>query len=392
MSDVPDEKTLRKRVTKASWRAKAGVRTRGLRTSAMLAAVRHNMTLDTNDAIQNSHGQEKLRHIYDCVREHAADAEHYITQRTRALSWLNGSLVEATWASIHEGDVQLVGLLPDDQLLGRMPSAISMIQTCLPSDDPRRAALEKWWDSRCDASNTAAPPRRFWRRTDHEAIPPRTLTDEHRELISAALRAAYQVVDNDHSSVRSFRNILLGAVLTIGVLLVGLGLIGAARPGVIPLCVTPTATTAQTGSTSPARVICPTGERDATATGQGRGDVLVVELLGLVGAALAGVVALSGSQQVEIPYSLTVAQALLKATAGATTAVLGVMFFSAGILPNVGAMPSQASILTYAALFGYGQQLFTRVIDQRADAVLQAASPTAPAPTNAAVGAVTKRT
>lgn len=133
-----------------------------------------------------------------------------------------------------------------------------------------------------------------------------TVTDEHRELIRTALRAAYQVIDDDHSNVRSFRNILLGAVLTIGVLLVGLGIIGAVRPGVLPLCVPSSATPIQAGSTSATQVICPTGKRVSPDTEQGRGDVLVVELLGLVGAALAGVVALSGSQQVEIPYSLTV--------------------------------------------------------------------------------------
>jgi hypothetical protein len=69
----------------------------------------------------------------------------------------------------------------------------------------------------------------------------------------------------------------------------------------------------------------------------------------------------------------------LKATAGAATAVIGVMFFSAGIVPGLGQLPSQAVILTYAVLFGYAQQLFTRVIDQKAKAVLQAASPTSPA-------------
>ena len=71
---------------------------------------------------------------------------------------------------------------------------------------------------------------------------------------------------------------------------------------------------------------------------------------------------------------------LLKATAGSTTAVIGVVFLGAGIVPNVGQLPGQAAILAYAIVFGYAQQLVTGIVDKRADAVLPAASPATPAP------------
>jgi hypothetical protein len=204
--------------------------------------------------------------------------------------------------------------------------------------------------------------------------------EQDRELIATALRAAYLYGDTEHARVRSFRNVLLGAALAISVLLLGLGLVGLTWPSAVSLCVIkPASTAASSAVATPALLVCPTGERLQATNGPSGGDVFLVELVGLVGAALAGVRAISGSRQTETYYSLTVAQAMLKAAAGATTAVIGVVFLSAGILPNVGTLQSQAAILTYAVVFGYAQQLLTGIIDQRADAVLQAASSTTPA-------------
>lgn len=161
MSDFPDGDLLRTWAMKATWRAKASVRAEGLRASAKLSVVRNGVILGTDGNIEDAKAMEILRPVYDSVCERAADAAHYIRQRTGPLTWLNGSLVEATWANIHEGDTQLVGLLPDDQLIGRMPSTIRMIQTCLSSDDPRRTSLEKWWASHGDAPAPAVTTHRF---------------------------------------------------------------------------------------------------------------------------------------------------------------------------------------------------------------------------------------
>jgi hypothetical protein len=120
-------------------------------------------------------------------------------------------------------------------------------------------------------------------------------------------------------------------------------------------------------------VVCPTQQSALLQTGQesgpaapdvddvvkrtaGPAGLLVVELIGLTAAAVATATALRGIRGSSEPYGLPVALATLKLPMGAVTAFLGLL--------------TSAQILAWALVFGYAQQLFTRLVDQQARSVL----------------------
>jgi hypothetical protein len=100
-------------------------------------------------------------------------------------------------------------------------------------------------------------------------------------------------------------------------------------------------------------------------------DLGLIELIGLVSAALASAFALRGIKGTSTPYSLPVALAGLKLATGALTAFLGLMLMRGNFVPGLSALDSSAQILSWAIVFGYAQQLFTRLVDQQAQSVLE---------------------
>jgi hypothetical protein len=55
-------------------------------------------------------------------------------------------------------------------------------------------------------------------------------------------------------------------------------------------------------------------------------------------------------------------------------AVLGQHFLRAGAVPGFTALDTQSEILVYAVVFGAAQDLFTRLVDTRANDLAQAAA------------------
>ena len=50
--------------------------------------------------------------------------------------------------------------------------------------------------------------------------------------------------------------------------------------------------------------------------------------------------------------------------------MLGLLLMRGQFIPGLTALDSSAQILAWALVFGYGQQLFTRLVDQQAHTVL----------------------
>jgi hypothetical protein len=96
--------------------------------------------------------------------------------------------------------------------------------------------------------------------------------------------------------------------------------------------------------------------------------------IGGVGAALAVARNLAGLKPTGVRYSLSVGQGPIKIAFGAITAMLGIIILSTQT--NVGFLASQEGLLTAAVVFGYSQQLFTKLIDQQATDLQKAASST----------------
>jgi hypothetical protein len=100
------------------------------------------------------------------------------------------------------------------------------------------------------------------------------------------------------------------------------------------------------------------------------GDLALIEFVGVIAALVASVVALRNMRGTSTPYSLPVALAMLKIPLGALTAVLGLLLMSGGFVPGLSALDSSAQVLAWALIFGFSQQLLTRLVDQRAHSLL----------------------
>ena len=100
-------------------------------------------------------------------------------------------------------------------------------------------------------------------------------------------------------------------------------------------------------------------------------DMALIEIIGLIAAVVASIVALRNVRGTSTPYSLSVALALVKIPLGALTAVLGLVLMSGGFVPGLSALDTSAQILAWALVFGFSQQLLTRLVDQRAESLLQ---------------------
>jgi hypothetical protein len=303
----------------------------------------------------------------ETAREAAVD--HGLSWRQRLSSSLRGASVERTWGQIDAAGEALLRVAPSAFVIGHIPRIRRRVERALRVDDPRRAGLE-------------AVAARYADAKDGE------LSESEREVLVTALHAANCEARRKQSQVRSFRNLLLlcGLVLTIAA--VGFGLLGYARADLALLCFQPTGQ-----AVCPTRVIA-TGHTPKPVTGQpasaqssaaaaaqdrktrtaaSKVDVLLVELIGLIAAALAAAAALRRMHGTPTPYGVPFAVAVLKLPTGALTAALGLVLMRAEFVPGLSALDSPAQIIGWAVVFGYAQQLFTRFVDQRAQTVLDTA-------------------
>ena len=127
-------------------------------------------------------------------------------------------------------------------------------------------------------------------------------------------------------------------------------------PAELPLCF---------GGPEQASLACPAG----AASSQGS-DVLLILGLGSLGGVLAAAVAIRKLQAPAMPYDVPLALAVLKLPTGALTALAGLLLVGGGFVPGLSDLDSQQQILAYALLFGYAQQVATRLVDQHARTLL----------------------
>ena len=259
-----------------------------------------------------------------------------------------GASLERTLGRLDAAETDLLRLAPNDYAHALLPSLSAHVNRFLAKDDPRRIRLD-------------AIIAKF----GEEPLSP---TD--RGVAIAAYHAANSQRRRELLRLRTFRNVLVVVTFILLLIAVGLGILGWTRPSLLPVCFTPSDNTV---------VVCPTaaqhvGNRevdDAIAATVSHWDLALVELVGLVSAALAGAFALRGVRGTSTPYSLPVALAGLKLATGALTAFLGLMLMRGAFVPGLSALDSSAQILSWAIVFGYAQQLFTRLVDQQAQSVLQ---------------------
>ena len=99
-------------------------------------------------------------------------------------------------------------------------------------------------------------------------------------------------------------------------------------------------------------------------------DLLLVEAVGATAAMVAAAASIRRIRGSSEPYGVPVALAALKLPTGALTAVLGLLLMRGEFIPGLSALDSSAQIISWAIVFGYAQQLFTRFVDEQGDNVL----------------------
>jgi hypothetical protein len=276
----------------------------------------------------------------------------------RMANWWRGTLVEAAYRNMHTARAQMIDLMDANELRAEIPMVVARANATLHRDDPRRITVEE---------------------LEAEAV------EGLRPRMRRVVGDSYEQLDLEHAQLRSFRNILLIAALFIAVITAGTIVFVSLHPSLMPLCfdrevatgVEPLATTV-TGKN------CPTSSGDAA--GPGGSDILVVAALGALGGALAATLSIRNLRGTSTPYDVPVALAFLKVPLGALTAILALVAIQGDFVPGLSILDSQGQILAYALVFGFAQQAFSRLLDQRAQNLLEGlpgGASTEPAPPGA---------
>ncbi|NSC22258.1 hypothetical protein FM076_14095 [Streptomyces albus subsp. chlorinus] len=251
----------------------------------------------------------------------------------------------------------LLRLSGPEEITAMMPGVLASVREALHVEDPRRVAVERI------------------------ARSPADITDAERESILDAVSVARQVRIQKTLRVRSFVTIVrwvAGGLATAAVLV---AVFGWFFDDTVPLCFSPD----RASGAAEYHVVCPTGSEpeakakniDASlAATTAPADYVVIEFVGLVAAGIAAAATIRRIGGTAEPYNVPFSLALLKLPLGALTAVLGLLLMRGGFVPGLTALDSSAQIISWAIIFGYAQQIFTRLVDTQAQNVLSAAANT----------------
>jgi hypothetical protein len=251
-------------------------------------------------------------------------------------NWWRGTLVETAYLNLHSARAQIVNLYDEFELQAEVPPAIARAQATLHRDDPRRTGA---------AQVLKADP-----------FDP----DLARPVLRRLISDSYEKSDLEHAQLRSFRNIVAIAAFLMLALVVATVLVIARYPNWLPLCFT--------GSGTPPSQVCPTS---TGSTGPRGADIIMVAILGALGGTLTSAVSIRNLKGTSTPYDVPVALGFLKVPLGAFTAILAIVAIRGGFVPGLTDLDSQEQILAYALVFGFAQQALSRLLDQRAQALLE---------------------
>lgn len=292
-----------------------------------------------------------------------------------------GSLRERAMSNLDAAEAHLLNIAPAEYLLGQMPSLLQHVRCHLVPDDPRRQELE-YIAGLIGLSDPRRPGNQTAIRVQNGNK--QTIVAENRVQIVAAMRAASSAALREQVRVRSFRDVLVATTVVMSLLAIALAIIGWRNPSLLPLCFAPE----EAGSTI---VVCPTQQsapfstlRSGPSTSGSSSedidnaiertaqpwDITIIELIGLTAAAIASAAAIRKIRGSSERFGVPLALAALKLPTGALTALLGLLLMRGQFVPGLSALDTSAQILAWALVFGYAQQLFTRLVDQQGQTVL----------------------
>lgn len=263
-----------------------------------------------------------------------------------------GRHLETAYPYLHAAQAMMIDLYDETETTAAVPAALATVCEYLDPDDPRRISVS-------ELSRTPTPAAR-------------------RAALRVALDAGLAASDLNHRQQRTFRNgLAIGGVLLSLLLLVFLVIV-VRNPSFVPLCFESTApvagarvvpeagdATGQVQASVQAEITrsCPSGASyDQRASGW---DVILVAVLGLIGAALSATVALRTIPARASSFGVAFVLAAVKLPSGGISAVTGILAIKAGFVPGLSALDSQTQILAYSVILGYAQQLATGFLDRR---------------------------
>jgi hypothetical protein len=361
-----------------AWRE--GTLTRAAELEALAAWVRGKQP-DSADTILDG---AIHRHL-DAARDAATVKKLNPHRRWRIFR--NGPLMERASSNLDAAEAHILNIAPPSYVLGQLPCLLRHVRCHLAATDPGRLEFERIARSvgvgstspESAAADSAASPSAA--SASAEAI----ITRERGKIVTT-VRAASSAALREHIQLRSFRNVVVATAVVMTLIALGVALTGFFGRTLIPLCFAPV----ESGT---AVVVCPAAQSDRFAPSQDgaagqpaaapvrdidevvgetatRMDLLVVELVGLTAAAIAAAAAIRRIKGSSERYGLPVALAALKLPTGALTAFLGLLLMRGQFVPGLSALDTSAQILAWALVFGYAQQLFTRLVDQQGQSVL----------------------
>ncbi|MEU0740858.1 hypothetical protein [Streptomyces sp. NPDC006134] len=258
-------------------------------------------------------------------------ARQALSDRHRLKKRVVGVYADAALANVHEAEVGILRLLPAGELGWQGSRILTHARLHLAPDD------------QCLVNLQAALERNG-----------NLLTPDLRDLAVSTLHAANQAEEAERARVRSFGQIVAASVVMMTVIAAALTVWGFLVTGVAEkFCFNP-----------PEGKVCPIGD-----SAQG-GDLLLVQFIGALAAALAGAVSLRKIQGTSGPYHIAVLLLVLRLPVGALSAALGLLLLSGEFLPGLSNLDTEAQIVAWAAGFGILQETVTRAVDRQGQLVL----------------------
>ncbi|MFB6438073.1 hypothetical protein ACFCVY_15050 [Streptomyces sp. NPDC056411] len=326
------------------WELREGIRSRARELRALLL-----------DRISRHEADSRIKNLVQEALDELGKAEDALNHRAHS-RYKQASHLAVGQIHVDTAHNLLLRLSGPSEVIPMMPGLLAIVQAHLASSDPRRVGVE---------------------RIDHWVRQKGTLTEEDLELILDAVGVARQASIRETLRVRSFVNIVgwVTGFLAAGAVL--LAVLAGVSDDTLPLCFTPGNGVGNAGYS----VVCPiktdvkpqfsNPDKNVAATTTPL-DYTLVEIVGLVSAAIAAATTLRRIRGTATPYNVPVVLAVLKLPTGALTAVLGLLLMRGGFVPGLSALDSSAQIIAWAIVFGYAQQLFTRLVDSQAQSVLNA--------------------
>lgn len=235
----------------------------------------------------------------------------------RLLRWWTGAHVERAWREIHAAQQAMIGLADPESLRAALPELSYALSSALAPTDPRGVRDPRVAHYQSTLTAASRHPGRF------------------RPQIRTIKRVIDEAADEAYENLRVLRNAVITLTGILGAVLAVLGFVEAIRPGLVPV----------------------------GPTGGGRADLLLVEMIGGLGGALAVLLPLGARSGSVSSYNPAVAAGALKIVSGAATGLGGVLIIYGG-LSGVQASSSRTALFAYALVFGVGQQAFTRLADR----------------------------